>query len=623
MIYYTLWHGNGQHKKAFTARLNMVYFLLSTYRKDRITMAFDGIVVADLVHEFRNELIGGRIAKIAQPETDELLLTIKTNDGQRRLLISADASLPLIYLTDANKPAPMTAPNFCMLLRKHIGGGRIVDIRQPKLERIIHFTIEHLDELGDLCRKELIVEIMGKHSNIIFCTSDGKIIDSIKHVSAQMSSVREVLPGREYFIPDTMHKADPLTVDADTFTGLLKEKPMPVSKAVYTSFTGISPVTAEEICHLAGLDSAIPAKEYSEDILFHLYTQFTIYLSAIKEGRFTPAIYYDGREPKEFAALPLNHFDGYECREYASISEVLSTFYSTRSLLTRIRQKSADLRHIVQTALERNRKKYDLQLRQLKDTENREKFRIYGELINAYGYNVEEDARKLDALNYYTNEMVSIPLDPTKTPQENAQRYFAKYNKQKRTFEALSELSKETLEDINYLESVQTALDIALTEEDLAQIREELAGAGYIRRRFTKKKVRIKNEPLHYISSDGYHIYVGKNNLQNEELTFHFASGNDWWFHAKQAPGSHVIVKSNGDELPDRTFEEAGRLAAYYSSMRGSDKVEIDYVQKKHVKKPNGAKPGFVVYYTNYSLVIDSDISGITFCQNADSRNKG
>ena len=577
-------------------------------------MAFDGIVVAGLVHEFRNELIGGRIAKIAQPETDELLLTIKTNDGQRRLLISADASLPLIYLTDANKPAPMTAPNFCMLLRKHIGGGRIVDIRQPKLERIIHFTIEHLDELGDLCRKELIVEIMGKHSNIIFCTSDGKIIDSIKHVSAQMSSVREVLPGREYFIPDTMHKADPLTVDADTFTGLLKEKPMPVSKAVYTSFTGISPVTAEKICHLAGLDSAIPAKEYSEDILFHLYTQFTIYLSAIKEGRFTPAIYYDGREPKEFAALPLNHFDGYECREYASISEVLSTFYSTRSLLTRIRQKSADLRHIVQTALERNRKKYDLQLRQLKDTENREKFRIYGELINAYGYNVEEGARKLDALNYYTNEMVSIPLDPTKTPQENAQRYFAKYNKQKRTFEALSELSKETLEDINYLESVQTALDIALTEEDLAQIREELAGAGYIRRRFTKKKVRIKNEPLHYISSDGYHIYVGKNNLQNEELTFHFASGNDWWFHAKQAPGSHVIVKSNGDELPDRTFEEAGRLAAYYSSMRGSDKVEIDYVQKKHVKKPNGAKPGFVVYYTNYSLVIDSDISGITSC---------
>ena len=207
--------------------------------------------------------------------------------------------------------------------------------------------------------------------------------------------------------------------------------------------------------------------------------------------------------------------------------------------------------------------------------------------------------------------MISIPLDPTKTPQENAQRYFAKYNKQKRTFEALSELSRETKDDITYLESIQTALDIALTEDDLAGIREELISTGYIRRRFTKKKVKIKNTPLHYISSDGYHMYVGKNNLQNDELTFNFASGNDWWFHAKQAPGSHVIVKTNGDELPDTTFEEAGRLAAYYSSMRGSDKVEIDYVEKKHVKKPKGAKPGFVVYYTNYSLVIDSDISKI------------
>ena len=293
------------------------------------------------------------------------------------------------------------------------------------------------------------------------------------------------------------------------------------------------------------------------------------------------------------------------------MSEVLRTYYSVRSRLTRIRQKSADLRHIVQTALERNRKKYDLQIRQLKDTENRGKYKVYGELINTYGYNVEEGAKKLEALNYYTNEMISIPLDPTQTPQENAQRYFAKYNKQKRTFEALSELSRETKDDITYLESIQTALDIALTEDDLAGIREELVNTGYIKRRFTKKKVKIKNTPLHYISSDGYHIYVGKNNLQNDELTFDFAAGNDWWFHAKQAPGSHVIVKTNGDELPDTTFEEAGRLAAYYSSMRGSEKVEIDYVEKKHVKKPKGAKPGFVVYYTNYSLVIDSDISGL------------
>ncbi len=574
-------------------------------------MAFDGIVVANLVHELKEQLKDGRISKIAQPEADELLLTVKTPEGQKRLSISADASLPLIYLTGRNKPSPITAPNFCMLLRKHISGGRIVDVWQPKLERIIHFTVEHLDELGDLCRKDLIVEIMGKHSNIIFCTEDGRIIDSIKHVSAQMSSVREVLPGREYFIPDTMHKADPLNVSAEEFATLIAEKPLPLAKALYTSFTGISPVTAEEICSLAGADSSVPAKEYSADILLHLYTQFGIYLSAVKEGRFSPAIYYDGQEPKEFSSLPLTHFSRYTRKEFESVSEVLETYYSTRSRITRIRQKSADLRHVVQTALERNRKKYDLQIRQLRDTENRDKFKVYGELINVYGYGLAEGAKKLEALNYYTNKMVSIPLDPTKTPQENAQRYFAKYNKQKRTFEALSELSRETKDEITYLESVQTALDIALTEDDLTGIKEELTEAGYIKRKFTRRKTKVKNTPLHYISSDGYHMYVGKNNLQNDELTFGFAAGNDWWFHAKQAPGSHVIVKTNGDELPDSTFEEAGRLAAYYSSMRGGEKVEIDYVEKKHVKKPKGAKPGFVVYYTNYSLVIDSDISGI------------
>ncbi len=571
-------------------------------------MAFDGIVVANLVHEFKNELLNGRITKIAQPEADELLLTVKSQAGAKRLYLSASASLPLVYLTESNKTSPMTAPNFCMLLRKHIGGGRIVDITQPGLERIIRFTIEHLDEMGDLCRKDLIVEIMGKHSNIIFCNEKGQIIDSIKHVSAQMSSIREVLPGRDYFIPETTQKENPLTAEEETFSRLLTEKAAPLSKALYTSFTGISPVTAEEICFLSALDSRIPAKELSSDVLHHLYNQFSIYVSDAKEGNFSPAIYYDAEEPKEFSSLPLSHFENYTRREFSSVSEVLETYYALRNTLTRIRQKSADLRHIVQTALERNRKKYDLQIKQLKDTENREKYKVYGELIHTYGYHLEDGAKTLEALNYYTNEMVKIPLDAAKTPAENAQRYFDKYNKQKRTFEALTRLSQETKDDILYLESIQTALDIALTEDDLAEIKEELIRSGYMRRKFTKKKVKIKNAPLHYLSSDGYHMYVGKNNLQNDELTFHFATGNDWWFHVKNAPGSHVIVKSTGEEMPDSVFEDAGRLAAYYSSMRGGEKVEIDYVEKKHVKKPNGGKPGFVVYYTNYSLIIDSDI---------------
>ena len=574
-------------------------------------MAFDGITVAALTKELKETICDGRIAKIAQPESDELLLTIKTKEGQRRLSISASASLPLIYLTNDNKPSPMTAPNFCMLLRKHIGNGRIVDVSQPGLERIIQLRIEHLDELGDLRQKTLVVEIMGKHSNIIFCDEKDQIIDSIKHVPAQMSSVREVLPGRPYFIPDTMEKQDPLTAADEDFSRALRGKPMRISKAVYTSFTGISPVVAEEICYLAGIDSQMTASDLTDDMLTHLYRQFQYYMEDVRNGAFNPVIYFDGNTPKEFSALPLTHFQNLEKKEYGSISEVLSTYYATRNALVRIRQKSADLRHIVQTALERNRKKYELQSRQLKDTENRELYKVYGELINAYGYQLPEGSKELTALNHYPGDEITIPLDPVKTPQENAQKYFARYNKQKRTYEALTELISETGDEIRYLESVESALDIALYEEDLTQIKEELSQAGYIRRRQQKKKAKFLSRPLHYVSSDGYHMYVGKNNLQNEELTFHFASGNDWWFHAKGVPGSHVILKSGGDEVPDRTFEEAGRLAAYYSKNRGSEKAEIDYIEKKHVKKVNGGRPGFVIYHTNYSLVIDSDISGI------------
>lgn len=572
-------------------------------------MALDGITIANIVKEMRDALLGGRIAKIAQPEADELLLTVKAPSGQRRLYISASASLPLVYLTDENKPSPFTAPNFCMLLRKHIANGRIVSITQPSLERIIVLGIEHLDELGDLCRKKLVIEIMGKHSNVIFCDEDDRIIDSIKHVPAQMSSVREVLPGRTYFIPDTMHKADPLTISESDFAVLLRQKPSALSKALYTSLTGISPVVAEEICFLAGLDSALPPSELSDDLMTHLYRQFSLFLDQVREEDFHPAIYYRNNEPQEFASVPLTHLEGCAYQEFETISQVLSSYYAVKNRITRIRQKSADLRHIVQTALERNRKKYDLQARQLKDTDKRETYKVYGELLQTYGYQAEPEAKEIEALNYYTNEMIRIPLDPTKTPLENAKRYFEKYNKMKRTYEALSHLIVETRDEISYLESVSNALDIARTEDDLAQVKEELTQSGYVRRKFTKKKEKFKSTPLHYISSDGYDMYVGKNNFQNEELTFSFASGNDWWFHAKKVPGSHVIVKSQGEEMPDRVFEEAGKLAAFYSKNNGSEKVEVDYVEKKHVKKVKGQKPGFVIYHTNYSLIADTDIS--------------
>ncbi len=576
-------------------------------------MAFDGITTAALRKELSDTLTGGRISKIAQPEADELLLTIKNEKKQYRLLISASASLPLLYLTETNKPSPMTAPGFCMLLRKHLNGGKILSITQPSLERVLRFEIEHLNELGDLCRKFLIVELMGKHSNLIFCREDDVILDSIKHVSSLVSSVREVLPGRTYFIPATQEKLDPLSASQEEMTAALCTKPLPLAKALYTTLTGFSPVMAEELCHRCGLEAGRPAAALEEPERTVLGHQLMRMIEDIRGGCFTPRIWYRGKEPVEFSPLPLTMYEDLESRTFDGISCLLETYYASKNIITRIRQKSSDLRRIVQTALDRSRKKYALQLRQLQDTGKREKYKIYGELLHTYGYQLEEGARSLETVNYYTGEPVTVPLDPALTPQENAKRYFDKYGKLKRTFEAVTELLKETESEIRHLESVSTALDIALSEEDLVQIKEELMESGYIRRRRSgDKKPRITSRPFHYLSSDGFHIYVGKNNFQNDELTFKSASGNDWWFHAKGTAGSHVILKSEGKEIPDRAFEEAGRLAAYYSKNRGNEKVEIDYVEKKHVKKPGGAKPGFVVYYTNYSLVIDSDISGLT-----------
>lgn len=580
-------------------------------------MAFDGITIANMAKELNDTLTGGRIYKIAQPENDELLLTIKTNDGgQKRLLISASASLPLIYLTETKKNSPMTAPGFCMLLRKHLQNGRITRITQPGLERILHIHVEHLDEMGDLCRKRLIIELMGKHSNIIFVNDQNRIIDSIKHISGMVSSVREVLPGRDYFVPQTQDKADPFALFPEDFKKRITGKAMPVYKALYLSYTGLSPVISHEICIRAGIDGDCSTAFFlespkGEPMLCALYQAFNEIMQKIKNGDFSPNIVYENGNPAEYASIRLLSYKDNDRREFSSVSKLLESYYAEKNQLSRIRQKSVDLRRIVQTALERNVKKYDLQLRQMRDTEKKDKYRLYGELLNTYGYNVNPGAASMEALNYYTDETITIPLDPLLTPAENAKKYFDKYGKLKRTYEALSTLTLEVKEEIEHLESVQTALDIALLEEDLIQIKEELIESGYIRRKGGSKKIKITSRPFHYISSDGFDMYVGKNNFQNDELTFKFASGNDWWFHAKGIPGSHVIVKTNGCNLPDSTFEEAARLAAYYSKGRLQDKVEIDYLEKKNVKKPNGSKPGFVVYYTNYSMMIDSDISNI------------
>ena len=575
-------------------------------------MALDGITVSCLKKELNDQLLDGYIMKVAQPEKDELLMTIKNNGTQYRLCISANPSLPLLYLTDKNKQSPMTAPGFCMLLRKHIGSGHIVGIDQPSLERVIVFTIEHRNEMGDPCRKKLIVELMGKHSNIIFTDDNDIILDSIRRISANISSVREVLPGRKYFIPQTSEKLDPLTVSKEDFFRSVFSRSEYLSKTIFSSFIGFSPLTGEELCSRAGITSDTFAPDCSDALKEHIYHTFNRLVEEIVSCDYHPAIYYENDRPADFSVIDLNVYQTSEKKRFSSVSDLLEAYYAQKSAVTRIRQKSTDLRKLVSNFLERNVKKLQIQKKQLKDTDKKDKFRIYGELLNTYGYEAEEGSDKFETINYYTGELVTIPLDPTMSATDNAKRYFEKYNTLKRTYEAVTVQIKETSDDIEHLESIQNALDIAADEADLSQIADELRSCGYIKKRASKKQSRqSKAKPMHFISSDGFDIYVGKNNFQNDELTFSAPMNRDWWFHSKGIPGSHVVVRSDKKELPDRTYEEAARLAAYFSKGRTGSKVEIDYTLRKNIKKPNKSKPGFVVYYTNYSMMASPDITGI------------
>lgn len=588
-------------------------------------MALDGLVISNIVYELSSNLQDGRINKISQPEPDELILTIKANGVLQKLLISANPSLPLIYITNENKVAPLTAPNFCMLLRKHLNSAKIISITQPSLERVIDFKIEHYNDLGDLCYKHLIVELMGKHSNIIFTDDEGIIVDSIKHISSFMSSVREVLPGRDYFIPDTNLKNNPLEVEFNTFSSLIKEKDIILQKALYMNFTGISPLIASDICVRCNIQPDIHTSQLIDDDIISLYKSFNYLINLIQTHEFKPNIIFEKNKPVEFSSIKLTSYqnDNYTIKDYANISEVLYNYYFQKNIYTRMQQKSSDLRHICQLAIERTSKKLDLQLKQLKDTEKRELYKVYGDLLMAYSYDVTSGEKTYTCENFYNNnELITIPLDEDLSATDNGKKYYDKFAKLKRTYTALSLQVQTTSNELMHLESISNSLDIARNEDDLDSIKKEMTEFGYIKRKYIsnnsknsknkKAKNKIISKPMHFVSKEGYHIYVGRNNYQNDELTFKLSSINDWWFHSKTIAGSHVILKNDKDEPDDKAFELAASCAAYFSKGKNNEKVEIDYLQKRNVKKPNGAKPGFVIYHTNYSMVAKPDISELT-----------
>ena len=593
-------------------------------------MAFDGLFLSALVSEFKTTISGGKISKIVQSEKDEIQLTIKKEKQQFFLHLSANPSIPLVYLSDKGKTAPLTAPNFCMALRKHIGNGLIQDITQASrnlpeqgLERVLLLHISHRDELGDIGIKYLSIEIMGKYSNIILLKEDFTILDAIKRISSAQSSVREVLPGRKYFIPDQFKKENLLCFPLESLQAFLENKKNPnaerdsgmenLSELLFKSFSGLSPLSAREVSLDAGLPIDKDMDSLSASDFESLSDAIRRLRLRISEGDFSPQILYENEKAFDFSALPVQQYKGnpaFHAEDFRSPSELLSQYYGGKEKEDRVRQKSADLKKQCSTLLERVSKKLSLQEKQLKDTEKKERFRIFGELLTTYGYSLKGGEKELICENYYNGQEEHIPLEESLSPIENAKKYFDKYDKAKRTERNLSTQVKESKNTLEHLQSIVNSLATAENAEDLDDIRREMGEYGYMKPISPKKKKERKEDkssPRIFRSSDGYLLYVGKNNYQNEEVSFQIAEGRDFWFHVKGSAGSHVIAKTEGkslEELPDRLFEEAAELAAYFSSEKESAKVEVDYTERKNLKKVVGGAPGFVIYHQNYSILV-------------------
>ncbi|MDD5945740.1 MAG: NFACT RNA binding domain-containing protein [Clostridia bacterium] len=578
-------------------------------------MAYDGIAVANIVYELKEKFTGGRIDKIYQPRNDEIIFSVRSvREGNFKVLLSANSMNPRIHITEIKKENPVTAPMFCMVLRKHIAGGRILDIRQPDFERIIIIDVESMNEMGDLGIKHIIAEFMGKYSNIILTDENGRILDSIKHVSHDKSSVREVLPGGKYEFPPSQNKTNPMNPDYEGFADkALKAPGQTLQALIYKNYTGISPAYASEICFKAGLDSSERAEQLDEAKTHRLYDSFSSDMAAVREGRFTPHIVYDKNDAVvDFFSLTSEQYSGMKKKPFDSFSALLEEFYSKKDNQYHVKQKAHDIRRVVLSNIERCSKKLDIQIKAIRDTENRDYYRLCGELITANIYSIAERADRFTALNYYEEDMpeMEIKLDPLLTASENANRYYAKYNKAKRTRAAASVQKKQTEEELSYLESVLSAIESAEDDSDINEIKSELAAEGYIKaKKQPKEKIRAakKAKPMHFISSDGFDIYAGKSNTQNDELTLRFAAYDDIWLHTKNIPGSHVIIQCGGKEVPDRTLYEAAVIAATNSRAKDSSKVPVDYTARKNVKKPGGAKPGMVIYEKNRTIYADPD----------------
>ncbi len=572
-------------------------------------MAFDGITIAALKNELENKILGGRIDKIYQPENDEIILVIRCFGTSLKLLLTANPSNPKFHITNIAKNNPANPPLFCMVLRKHLQSGKIIKLEQINFDRILNIYIESLNEMGDYSVKKLVLEIMGRHSNIILVDENNIILDSAKHISHDKSSVREVLPGKEYSLPPEQNKIDTLNIDVNNFyDSINSNKTKKIQNIIYQSYNGISPVIASELCVRAEISPSDVPEIIPNDKIRLLYSKFYDLVEDIKNNNFSPELIKNGKKLIDFSPFEMTQFVSYEKEKFDSMSELVEKYYKTKDLSYRINQKTQDLKHLISQNIERCVRKKEIQIQTLKNIENREELRLYGELLTANIYSIKKGMTSITLPNFYSEntENVTISLEGDLTPSENAQKYFKLYNKAKRTFEALKEQIKSNDDELNYLEGVFISVSNCTDEQDIKEIRSELRESGYIKKskNASQKKSQKRSKPMHFVSSDGFDIFVGKNNVQNDELTLKFARSRDIWLHTKIIPGSHVVIVTEGREVPDSTLNEAVNLAAYFSKARESALVPVDYTEKKNVKKPNGAKPGMVIYETNKTAYV-------------------
>lgn len=576
-------------------------------------MALDGVYLSLVRRELESVLIGARVDKIHQPSKDNLIITLRTlSAGNRKLFFSASAGTARVHLTASELENPKVPPMFCMLLRKHLSSGKLIAIRQDGFERILNFDFEATDEFGDKVTLTVAAEIMGRCSNVILIGKDGRVIDSIKRVSEDMSSVRLVLPGIAYSLPPREDRLSLFDLDRQTFeNALLSAKTNDLSKAIVRTVEGLSPVFAREACFYALRGAEKPLNELNSDDMDRLFFYLNKTAKEITAGENKYTLLKDKNGlMKDFSFTDIHQYGALmTSKEFSSPSELLDYFFSERDVIAQTKQRASDLFKLLLSLSERISRRVSAQKLELEECKSRDELRLKGDLITANLYRLEKGMTKASLENYFDENCgaIEIELDSRLTPSQNAQKYYTEYRKLDTAEKKLKELIKEGEEEAKYIDSVFDSLSRAATESELSEIRLELAAGGYVKQPKSKTKLPKALPPIEYMSTDGYRILAGRNNRQNDTLTMKTAEKTDIWLHVQNITGSHVIIESFGGEVPMSTIEEAALIAAYNSSARTSSLVPVDYTLVRYVKKPSGAKPGMVIFTNNKTLYVTPD----------------